>query len=114
MEFQAKIQAKIFLLNCAPGAAVARVLDEVVREEDLAAGLVPVEVVHAHVRVRAVGAAGERETIALHGISDNIHYYTVLKILFLLRVWHFFHNIQANRVIKTVLKSIIPRFVSSS
>ena len=44
----------------------------------------------------------------------KIHYYTVLKILFLLRVGHFFHNIHANRVIKTVLKSIIPRFVSSS
>ena len=40
------------------------------------------------------------------------HYYTVLKILFLLRVWHFFHNIHANRVIKTVLKSIIPRFAN--
>ena len=45
------------LLNWAPGAAVARVLDEVVGEEDLAACLVPVQVVHAHVRVGAVGAA---------------------------------------------------------
>ena len=61
MVFQAKTQAKIVVLSCAPGAAVARVLDEVVREEDLAAGLVPVQVVHAHVRVRAVGAAGEEE-----------------------------------------------------
>ena len=38
-------------------AAVARVLHEVVREEDLAPGLVPVQVVHTHVSVRAVGAA---------------------------------------------------------
>ena len=39
-----------------PGAAVARVLHEVVGEDDLAARLVAVQVVHAHVRVRAVGA----------------------------------------------------------
>ena len=46
--------------------------------------------------------------------QELCHYYTVLQILFLSRVRQFFHNIHANRVIKTVLKSIIPRFVSSS
>ena len=42
----------------------------------------------------------------------HLHYYTVLQILFLSRVRQFFHNIHANRVIKTVLKSIIPRFAN--
>ena len=66
--------------------------------------------------------------------DDNIHYYTVLQILFLSRVRQFFHNMDANllvnrgimdfstviipqfanRGIMTVLKSIIIRFVSKA
>ena len=42
-------------------AAVARVLHEVVREEDLAPRLVPVQVVHTHVSVGAVGTAGKMD-----------------------------------------------------
>ena len=66
--------------------------------------------------------------------GGNIHYYTVLQILFLSRVRQFFHNMDANllvnrgimdfstviipqfanRGIMTVLKSIIIRFVSKA
>ena len=42
-------------------AAVARVLHEVVREEDLAPRLVPVQVVHTDVSVGAVGTVGKKD-----------------------------------------------------
>ena len=52
-------EGDVVLEGCAR-AAVARVLHEVVREEDLAPRLVPVQVVHTHVRVGAVGTVGKK------------------------------------------------------
>ena len=53
-------EGDVVLEGCAR-AAVARVLHEVIREEDLAARLVPVQVVHSHISVGAVGTAGKMD-----------------------------------------------------
>ena len=64
------------VLEGGPGAAVARVLHEVVGEEDLPPGLVPVQVVHAHVRVGAVGAARRKHdrTSFIQGTERHIRW----------------------------------------
>ena len=65
------------VLEGGPGAAVARVLHEVVGEEDLPPGLVPVQVVHAHVRVGAVGAARRKQnqgTSFIRGTERHIRW----------------------------------------
>ena len=64
------------VLEGGPGAAVARVLHEVVGEEDLPPGLVPVQVVHAHVRVGAVGAARRKHDQGTSFIQGTEHHYT--------------------------------------